>query len=135
MAVSKSAVQVQWGGSNSVNVTAGNAQTSDVVALDATSFNAMVQLKATTGSPASGDKIDFYINYSTGDPDANPDTADEYDSQTQGTWLAQLDCQANNPALTTVPINPSAKSYKLYAKSSAATNTITVSAQMYESKA
>lgn len=135
MAVSKSLTQVLWGAAVTVNVTAGNAQTSDVVALDATSFNAMVQLKATTGSPASGDKVDFYIEYTTGDPDANPDSADEYDTQAQGTWLAQLDCQANNPALTTVPINPSAKGYKIYAKSSAATNTITVSAQMYESKA
>lgn len=135
MAVSKSSSQIQWSAANSVGVTSGGAQTSDALSLDATSFNAMIQLKATTGTPASGDKVDFYINYTAGDPDANPDSADEYDTTTQGTWLAQLDVNANNPALTTVPINPSAKGFKLYAKSSAASNTITVSAQLYESKA
>lgn len=129
--VSKGLTQVLWGGAATGTVTSGGTQTSDACNLDATSFNALLSLKAA----ATSGTLDFYINYSTGDTDANPDSADEWDTQKQGAWLATLDCGANNPAQTTVPINPSAKSFKLYVVNSASGVSATVSAQLYETKA
>lgn len=131
MAVTKAASQVLWSAAATTSIASGGNATSDALSFDATSFNALLSLKAA----ASAGQIDFYINYSTGDTDVNPDVADEWDTQKQGAWLASLDCGANNPAQTTVPINPSAKSFKLYAVNSASGVSVTVSAQLYESKA
>lgn len=137
MAVSKALQQIQWGAANSVSVTAGAAQTSDAITFGAASFVGAIQLKAdnSSGSPASVDKVDFYALFTLGDPDANPDSADEYDTTTQGTWLATLDTTISDPCLTTVQLNVIAKGMKLYAKNNATANAITVSAQIYEGSA
>lgn len=135
MAVTKSLVQVTWSAANNQSVTAAGTATSDAFTFDATSFNAMIQLKAdNNGTPASGDKVEFYLLYTAGDPDG-AEVADEYDTTLQGTLLAVLDTFANDPALATVAVNPSAKGGKVYAANKAASNGITVSAQLYESKA
>lgn len=137
MAVSKALTQITWSSSNSVSVSAGGNQTSDAFAFASDSFSGMMQIKADNagGTPADGDVIDVYLRYTTGDPDAAPDSADEYDSAAHGVHLCTLDTFAEDPAIKTVPIDVSAKGAKLYVVSGAGSNSITVSAQMYESKA
>jgi hypothetical protein len=133
MAITKAETQIVWSAANNLSVSAGSTGTSDAFTFDATSFNATITLKAdNNGTPASGDKVDFYLLYTNGDPDGT--SSDEYDSATQGTWLATLDTNTNDPAQTTVSVNPSAKGGKIYAKNNAGSNGITVSATMYETK-
>ena len=133
MAITKAETQIVWSAANNLSVSAGSTGTSDAFTFDATSFNATITLKAdNNGTPTSGDKVDFYLLYTNGDPDGT--SSDEYDSATQGTWLATLDTNTNDPAQTTVAINPSAKGGKIYAKNNAGSNGITVSATMYETK-
>ena len=133
MAITKAETQIVWSAANNLSVSAGSTGTSDAFTFDATSFNATITLKAdNNGTPTSGDKVDFYLLYTNGDPDGT--SSDEYDSATQGTWLATLDTNTNDPAQTTVAINPSAKGGKIYAKNNAGSNGITASATMYETK-
>ena len=133
MAITKAETQIVWSAANNLSISAGSTGTSDAFTFDATSFNATITLKAdNNGTPTSGDKVDFYLLYTNGDPDGT--SSDEYDSATQGTWLATLDTNTNDPAQTTVAINPSAKGGKIYAKNNAGSNGITVSATMYETK-
>lgn len=134
MTVSKAASQITWSTSNSVSVSAGGNQTSDAGTFASDSFDAMVTMKAdNAGTPAAGDTVNFYLLYTTGDPDGAG--SDEYDTTEQGTYLATLDTNADNPAQKTVKISPIAKGYKLYAVSNASSNSITISAEIYEASA
>ena len=134
MAVSKSETQIVWSAANNLSVAAAGTGTSDAFTFDATSFAAMITCKAdNNGTPASGDKVEFYLLYTTGDPDGA--STDEYDTTTQGTLLCILDTNITDPAQATVPVSPSAKGGKIYVKNNAPSNGITVSATMYESKA
>ena len=133
MAITKSETQIQWSAANSVSLAASGTTTSDAFVFDATSFLAMITLKAdNNGTPASGDSVTFYLLYTTGDPDGTG--ADEYDTTTQGTLLALLDTNTSDPAQTTVAVNPSAKGGKIYAVNNNASRAITISATMYETK-
>ncbi len=133
MAISKAEIQVTWSSTNSIGLTAGSNSTSDAFSFSATSFNAMIQVKADNqGTPAAGDTVDFYLLYTLGDPDGA--STDEYDSTTQGTYLGQLDTAAADPAIRTFTINPSAKGGKIYAVNNSAGRTISVSATLYETR-
>lgn len=134
MAVTKALTQVTWAAATSVSVAASGNQTSDAFTFDATSINCTIQMKCdNSGTPAAGDTVTFYLLYTNGDVDA-AESADEYDTTTQGTLLAVVDTSITDPALTTVTINPSAKGGKVYAVNNNATRAITVSAQLYETK-
>ena len=133
--VTKALTQVLWATANNLSIAAAGTGTSDAHTFDANSFAATVQLKAkNNGTPASGDRVEFYLLNTNGDPDA-AESADEYDTTTQGTLLAVLDTFVTDPAITTVVISPVSKGYKIYAVNRAASNGITVSAQVYEAKA
>jgi len=134
MAVANNEVQVEWSSSDSVSVTSESNQTSDAFSFTATAFAGMITLKAdNAGTPASGDTIDFYLLPTCGDPDG--DGSDEYpNDDSDGLFLAQLDTNANDPAIASVTI-PVTKGGKLYAKSNAASNSITVSACINEKTA
>ena len=134
MAIANNEIQVQWSSANSVSVSAGGSQTSDAFSFSATAFDAMVTLKAdNNGTPASEDSVDFYYLPTAGDPDGA--SADEYPADdTNGIPLARLDTYAEDPCVVTVMI-PVAKGGKLYAKSNAASNSITVSACINEKTA
>ena len=133
MAITKSETQIQWSAANNVSIAASGNATSDAFAFDATSFLAMITLKAdNNGTPASGDSVTCYLLYTNGDPDGTG--ADEYDTTTQGTLLALLDTNTSDPAQTTVEVCPSAKGGKIYAVNNNASRAITVSATMYETK-
>lgn len=131
MTISKSETQITWSAAASVSVATAGAQTSDAFTFGASSFNAMITCKAdNAGTPAAQETVDFYLLYTTGDPDGA--SSDEYDTTLQGTYLGQVDTYAADPAQRTFSVNPAAKGGKIYAKSNAATNAITVSATLYE---
>lgn len=132
MAISRSTQQVTWASANSVSVAIGGATNSDIVTLAAATFAAAVTLKAdNAGAPASGDTVDFYILRSTGDPDADPDTADEYDSNDtlHPVFLKRLDTNTTDPAVATIELPIAAQKVKIRAVNNAASS-VTVSAQI-----
>ncbi len=136
MAVSKGSTQVTWSASSSVSVSSGTTATSDAMTFASDSFDGMITCKADNGgTPASGDTVDFYILYTTGDPDGA--STDEYDAADtlHGTFLCQLDTNTTDPAQRTVQIPVSAKGFKIYASNNASSNSITVSAELYEASA
>lgn len=134
MAITKPSTQVEWSAADTISVTSGATQTSDAVTIDATTVGLSLTVKAdNAGTPASGDTISVYVLHSTGDPDVDPDSADEYDDP--GTLVAVLDTNANDPAIKTVMLNPTIKKMKVKVVSGAASNSITCSAQIMETRA
>lgn len=136
MAITKQARQITWAGANSTTIAAGGTDTSDVVTPGADAVGAVLMCKAVNGgTPASGDTLDIYLMMSTGDPDAEPDVADEFPTANHGMFLMRLDTNADSTAIASVEIPTAMKAYKIYAVSNAATNGITLSAQVYEQNA
>jgi hypothetical protein len=134
MAVANHEVQVTWSSSNSASVSGGATAASDTMSFSATAFDAMITLKAdNSGTPASGDTVDFYALLSCGDPDGSG--GDEFpNDDSDGIFLARLDTYADDPAIATVTI-PVAKSVKIFAKNNASSNSVTVSACINEKTA
>ena len=72
MAVSKAGQQVTFSSANFLAVSGDSQTTSDAITLSSNSVAAQITLKSDhSGSPLSGDTVDFYILYSTGDPDGS----------------------------------------------------------------
>ena len=135
MPITKQARQVFWAGGVTVSVAAGAAAVSDVVTPGADAVGAVLQVKAdNTGTPAAGDTLDVYLLMTTGDPDADPDSADEFDTINHGLFLMRLDTSADDPALKTVEIPTAMKAYKVRVVNNGASG-MTVSAQVYEQNA
>ena len=130
MAVSKAGQQVTFSSANSVAVSADSQTTSDSITLSSNSVAAQITLKSDhSGSPSSGDTVDFYILYSTGDLDGL--TTDEFDTSGHALHLAILDLNVEDPAQKTVDIPVSAKSFKIYIDNNGSLS-ITCSAEIYE---
>lgn len=117
---------------DSKSVTSGSNATSDEVSVDADAIMASLVIKAdNAGTPASGDTLDVSLLANVGDPDADPDSADEFTSTGHGLHLTRLDTNTDDPAISyNVPLPLPLKGFKLYAENNAASNSITVSAQM-----
>lgn len=131
MAVSKAGQQVTFSSANSVAVSADSQTTSDAITLSSNSVAAQITLKSDhSGSPSLGDTVDFYILYSTGDPDGS--TTDEFDTSGHALHLAILDLNIEDPAQKTVDIPVSAKSFKIYIDNNSSASSITCSAEIYE---
>lgn len=122
----------------SKSVSSGGNATSDAITVStAISSKLVVEryvlLKADNGgTPASGDTVDFYLLTEIGDPDADPDSVDEFTTAGHGLFLYQLDTNTEDPAISPVVAIPSCDSAKIYAVNNAASNSITVSGQMLE---
>jgi len=128
MGLATSQHQVTWSASNSASVAAGGNATSDAKTIDGAMTAGSVTIKADNGgTPASGDILEVRILYTNGDPDAEADSADEYDNRGSVPPVL-LDTYDADPAIVTLPLMV-AKSYKIDAVSQAASNSITVSAQ------
>ncbi len=132
MTIANNEKQVLWSAAASVSVTAGGNQTSDAITLSTSCYDAMITMKADNeGTPASGDTVEIYALQSCGDPDGASTT--EYPSDgDDGILLAVLDTNANDPMVKTVSLPVGAPYLKLYAKSKASSNAITVSACINE---
>jgi len=134
MSMSNNEIQVTWPtAANSKAVAAGADEVSEAFTFSVDRIAASISLKAdNAGTPASGDTIDFYILWTTGDPDGA--STDEYDAEDEfhGDPLGRVDTNTTDPGQRTVDIPIGAKGGKVYAVSSASSNSITVSAAINE---
>lgn len=131
MAASKNEVQVTWSAANYLSVSSGSSGTSDAFTFSSSVIDASVSLKADNdGTPASGDKVRFYLLATVGDPDGA--SSDEYDSDDHALFLAELDTNTDDPAQMTVGIPAAIKGGKIRAVNASAGRAITVSAAISE---
>ena len=133
MAITHTQVQVEWGGSDTQSVSAGGDEESDDIELDVTCFSARIMVKADNAStPASGDEVEVRWVESMGDPDADPDSTDEF--TVNGVLLGILDTNADDPAIESFQLPIPQDKAKLRCVSRAASNSITVSAEIVEQR-
>lgn len=133
MALTRQEVQVKWSTANSISVSSGSTATSDEVAIDATSIERELYVKADNGgTPASGDTVEIRILVNAGDPDADADSADEFGTPENAVVVAVLDTNAEDPVVYGPIRIPFGQSYKVHATNNSAGRSITVSAQMNE---
>ena len=138
MAITRNQTSVSWPTSvYSKSVAAAGFQTSELVTLDATCVDAAITLKADNNStPASGDTVDFYWAASTGDPDADADSTDEYPTDADNMLpLGTIDTNDTDADKLTVNLPPVPQNGYVYAKNNASSNGITVSAKIEELRA
>lgn len=133
MAVGRTQTQVTWPTSSTTgSVSSSSSLTSEALTFGATTFAASVSVKAdNAGTPTSGDTLSVFALYSSGDPDAAPDSADEYDTAGHGELLGVLDTNAEDPVIATFALNAATKAVKIYVENDGASS-ITVSAQVTE---
>ena len=132
MAITKNEIQVEWSTADTQSVSSGGNNTSDEVTISETCFDASIVIKAdNAGTVAAGDVITAKVLYSYGDPDVDPDSADEFDTVGHALPI-DLDTNTEDPVIRSVKIDPAAKKLKLYVENGATTNSITVSAQVRE---
>ena len=94
--------QVQWSSSDTNSVAADGAfDYSDDFTFQSNTIGAMATINAKADAgPASDDQIEIYQQFKN---DADADTTDEYDNQ--GDHIATLDCNSDDPAKKTIPLD------------------------------
>ncbi len=137
MAIGQTELQITWdAGSNSDLLNTGNswAATSDNMTMGASTIKAMIMLKAdqTTGTPASGDTVDFYAQLTLGDPDGA--STDEYDTPGHDIFLGQINLNTDDPGIMTVEFPIPCKGFRIRLAGSglASTDVATCSATLYQ---
>lgn len=120
---------------NSKSIAFGNDATSDLIMPDADAVSAQLMVKAKNdGAPAAGDDIGVHLLISTGDPDADPDTTNEFTTVGHADVKATLETDVEDPAISnaiSIPL-PMTGGYKVYCKNLSAGRAITVSGQVVE---
>lgn len=130
MAFSQNQIQVQWGAADTKSIAGGGTENSDDFVLSVNHTGGDLQVKADhSGTPASGDTIDFYLQRK-GDPDQS--TVDDYDNQ--GDYLCTVDLNENDPAVKSMPLFGVVQgvTYRLAAVNNDSDSAITVSARITE---
>ncbi len=131
MAVSKSEIQITWGGSAlTQSIAASGSATSDNVgsATIASTVELTITCKAVhSGTPASGDTVDFFAIYINGDVDG--DSVQDQDTTGHAELIARLNLNTETPAVLTRPVLAGVKDFKLHAVNNAGAS-VTVSAKM-----
>lgn len=135
MALTRSETAITWSSAASITLSSATRQDSDAITFDATDIAASIQINAdNAGTPASGDVLDIYIKWTTGD--ILGDTGDDYDTSEHAMFLGRLDTVAANtpgedPARRTYSIPVSAKGFKLSVEApQAGTRNIVVRARL-----
>jgi hypothetical protein len=135
MASSRVETQITWSAASSLSISSASNSTSDAFTFDASDWAAAIQLSAdNNGTPASGDTVDFYILWTSGD--ILGDTGSDYDTVEHAPRLCRLDTYATNspgedPARVTIPLdNIAALGGKIYAVNNSAGRAITVRARL-----
>lgn len=141
MAVTRVLTQVTWdvGSDASDSLPANSNLTSNNMTLDATCVAAQIQLKCDNSTtPAADDYVNFYVLQTSGDPDTEPDSADEYDTPGHAIFLARVQpVTGEDPAIVTVPFPLPQKGFQIYAEGDhpdGTTNAITISCQIIEQR-
>lgn len=133
MALAKAQSQITWSTSDTVSVGSSSSDTSDEQSISDDAVAGELTVKAdNAGTPASGDVLDVKILYNNGDPDADPDSADEFDTSANARVVRKLDTNSEDPVIVSIPIRISAKSFKVFVENQASSNSITASAQYNE---
>lgn len=127
--------QVLWSAANHLDISSSSVGTSDALAINAATVEASLALRADNqGTPASGDLMEFYILYSNGDVTGG-EGSDTFDTAEQGTLLAVLDTNEDDPAGVTVPLPvTAAKSFRVYAVNRSSGRTIRAMARLMEKR-
>lgn len=130
MASSRNSTQITWAAAASISLNTNTAQTSDAFSYHIEDWEAELQVSAdNSGTPASGDYVDVWVAYSTGD--VLGDTGDDYDTEEHAQFVCRLntygaDTPGEDPARKTVPIATGNKGFRLIAKANqGATRAIT----------
>lgn len=125
--------QITWASSNSTSVASGGSTTSDVLTLSAGVIQANLLLKADNGgTPADGDDLDFVLQYTVGDPDGA--STDEYTTP-EHSHVIRANTFLEDPALVLVAVPVPVAALQIEAQNQSGTNSITVSATLYEQTA
>lgn len=136
MASSRNETQITWNtGSSSVTLSSASRVTSDAFTFNAEDWDADLQLYADNqGTPASGDVVDFYIHYSTGD--ILGDSGNDYATNEHAEFLCRLDTYATNtpgedPVSKVIPIRTTSPAFTISCESpNAATRNVVVRARI-----
>lgn len=113
MASSVNEQQVLWSTASSISLNSTSRFESDAIVFNVEDWDASLQVSAdNSGTPASGDVVDVYVEWTTGD--ILGDSSDDYDTSEHAEFLCRLDTFATNtpgedPARKTVPLNVSGK--------------------------
>lgn len=125
MGMSRNQAYVVWSSANTKTLNSnGQVATSDAFAFNDADVSAQLTLYASTAStPATGDYVDFYVLWTTGDGTGGGG-ADNFDSQEHAQFLYRLnnyasDTPGEQPAQRTVQIPVAAKGFKIQAIASA----------------
>lgn len=110
---------ILWSAAASITLSSSTRQDADAFTFDATDVAAVITVTAdNAGTPASGDIVDVYIKWTTGD--VLGDSGDDYDTTEHAEYLGRLDTVAANtpgedPARRTWSLNHmiGAKGFKL----------------------
>lgn len=140
MALTRNETQITWSAAASVTLSANTRQDADAFTFDATDFAASLTINAdNAGTPASGDYVDCYIKWTTGD--VLGDTGNDYDTDEHAQFLCRLDTFSTNtpgedPARKTIDIPVSATGFKLSVQGNqAATRNVVVRARVNTQRA
>lgn len=115
---------------DTATITTGSNATSNAVTLQSDTVEAFVQFKtANSGTPVSGDVVNFYALDSAGDIDA--DSTADYSTADHASLLEIQDTHQENPVVgTSIPV-PLTTAVKIYADNEAASSVV-VSAMLIE---
>lgn len=135
MASSRNETGITWSSAAYIDITSGSNATSDAFAFNVEDWDASLTLHADNqGTPASGDTVDVYVEWSSGSVDGS--AGDDYDTPKGAQWVARLntyatDSDGEDPQQKTVPLTTmAAKAFKLYAKNNSGGRTIRVRAEI-----
>lgn len=121
MASSRVSTAIVWSSTASVTLNSASVFTSDAFAYDVEDWQASIQVNAdNSGTPASGDYVDVYISYTSGD--VLGDSANDYDSTEHALYLGRLntystDTPGEDPARATYPLDCAPLGFKLLLQS------------------
>lgn len=141
MALTRNEAQITWSAAAAVTLNAANVVWSDAVTFDATDIAGGLVVSAdNAGTPASGDTVEVWAAYTTGD--VLGDSGDDYATAEHAVYLGLLDTFPTNtpgedPARRAMPLD--VQSFKgvrigVYAAQAASRN-IVVSARLHTQRA
>lgn len=135
MASSRNETGITWSSAAYIDITSGSNATSDAFTFNVEDWDAALTLHADNqGTPASGDTVDVYVEWTSGSVDGS--AGDDYDTPKGAQWVARLntystDSDGEDPQQKTVALGVmAAKAFKLYAKNNSGGRTIRLRAEV-----
>jgi hypothetical protein len=133
MALTRQEAQITWAAADNITLATSAVQTSDVILFDNTDIACAVTVHVDNqGSPATGDIVSCWIQYTTGDVVTG--VGDDYDTLEGGTFICALDTFTGTPTngivQRTVDIPVSPKGFRIAVSTpNAATRNVIVRAR------